>query len=57
VIEAGKVAKLRVNSAHDDIPHMQPAANKRLVRGVRREGIIHFEASAVVADKSGAVHH
>ena len=36
---------------------MQAAAKKLLERGVRRDVIIHFEAGAVVAEKSGAVHH
>ena len=56
-IEAGKVVEEDLKSAHDDRPRMEAAAKKLLERGVRREVIIHFEAGAVVAEKSGAVHH
>lgn len=56
-IEAGKVVEQDLKSAHHDIPRMQAAAAKLLELGVRREVIIHFEAGAVVAEKSGTVHH
>lgn len=56
-IEAGLVIGENLQSAHNDIQRMQDAARSLLALGVRREVIIHFEAGAVVAEKSGAAHH
>jgi sugar/nucleoside kinase (ribokinase family) len=56
-IEAGKATGLDLKSSPPDIAKIQTAARQLLGQGVRREVIIHFEAGAIVAEKSGAVHH
>lgn len=54
-LEAGRATGRDLNTA--DLSQLKDAAKLLLDQGVRREVIIHFEAGAVVAEKSGAVHH
>ena len=56
-IEAGKVVGADLKTAWPDLAPLHGAAQTLLNKGVRREVVIHFEAGAVVAEKSGAIHH
>jgi sugar/nucleoside kinase (ribokinase family) len=55
-IEAGSATGLDLRSAPMNLGLVQSAAQALLDAGVRREVIIHFEAGAIVVEKSGAVH-
>ncbi len=56
-IEAGNATGRDLKSSPPDLDQIQLAAQTLLNAGVRREVIIHFEAGAVVAEKTGIVHH
>lgn len=56
-IEAGNATGCDLKSSPLDLEKIKAAARQLLACGVRREVIIHFEAGAVVAEKSGAIHH
>ncbi|MDB6004681.1 MAG: carbohydrate kinase family protein [Prosthecobacter sp.] len=56
-IEAGSATGLDLRGSLPSLDLIQSAAQALLGGGVRREVVIHFEAGAVVVEKSGAVHH
>lgn len=56
-IEAGKATGCDLKSPPFDLEKIKTAALRLIANGVQREVIIHFEAGAVVAEKSGAVYH
>ncbi|MFN0078142.1 MAG: carbohydrate kinase family protein [Prosthecobacter sp.] len=56
-IEAGNATGIDLKSSPPDLAKIQTAAQQLLSQGVRREVIIHFEAGAIVAERSGTVHH
>ncbi len=56
-IEAGRATGLDLKGSLPGLELVQAAAQALLDGGVRREVVIHFEAGAVVVEKSGAVHH
>lgn len=56
-IEAGNATGRNLQSTPPALEKIQAVAQQLLAQGVRREVIIHFEAGAVVAEKSGSVHH
>lgn len=54
-VEAGKVAGVNLKTVPVNVSAVCDAARALLERGVQRQVVIHFEAGAVVADRSGEV--
>ncbi|HCN75674.1 MAG TPA: carbohydrate kinase family protein, partial [Verrucomicrobiales bacterium] len=54
-VEAGKVAGVSLKTNPVNVSAVCDAARALLERGVQRQVVIHFEAGAVVADRSGEV--
>jgi sugar/nucleoside kinase (ribokinase family) len=56
-IEAGSATGLDLKASLPSLNLIQTAAQSLLAAGVKREVVIHFEAGAVVVEKSGTIHH
>lgn len=54
-VEAGKVAGVNLKTVPVNVGAVCDVARALLERGVKRQVVIHFEAGAVVADRSGEV--
>lgn len=54
-VEAGKVAGIHLKTVPVDVGAVCEAARVLLAKGVNKQVVIHYEAGAVVADKSGAI--
>lgn len=54
-VEAGKVAGIHLKTVPVDVDAVCEAARVLLAKGVNKQVVIHYEAGAVVADKSGAI--